>query len=190
MRTATAIKTGLAAIFAVVLGLMVAPAASALWFVFAPSNAGTIQAANFSVPLTGFPSNQTQEMTLADGTPAKIELTGSGLGDLYPGGSTTAGVQVTNRTNASSEFNIQVSVPTAPELGSGLGEHLTISYATASDVTACEAAAFGDELPSIEMPKTGTAALCFRIALDPSTPVERLGTTTTVKVPLHAEQIG
>ncbi|WP_299165524.1 hypothetical protein [uncultured Arthrobacter sp.] len=194
MRTATAIRTGMVLAVAVVLGLMVAPAAHAVWSVFVPSNVGTIQAANFSVKLIGSPLVTEQEMVLADGSPATVELIGYGaeLGKLYPGGSVTAGVQVTNKTNAGSDFNLGITLSEPFTSKSVLAKHLTVDYATAGSLETCSVAAYGarEQLPSIEIGKEEAAVICFKIGLKANTGSDMLGETASVEGTLLATQIG
>lgn len=192
MRTATAIRTGLAVVVAVVLGLLVAPASHALWSVFVSSNAGTIQAANFSVQLTGSPSNMTQEMILSDGTPATLSLTGTQMPQLSPGGSATAGVHITNSTNAGSDFTIGVSVPTRAVVSGSLAGHLSIRYGSAANLAACAATTYGAPGQPVahNIPKGGSAVMCFRVELASTTPSSALGQSATISIPLQAAQIG
>lgn len=192
MRTATAIRTGLAVVVAVVLGLLVAPASHALWSAFAPSNAGTIQAANFSVQLTGSPSNVTQEMVLPGGSPATLSLTGTQVPQLSPGGSTTAGVQITNSTNAGSVFTIRVSVPSQAVISGSLASYLSVRYGSAPNLAGCATATYGSSGQTVahNIPKGGSAVMCFRVELASTTPSSALGQSGTISIPLQAAQVG
>lgn len=190
MRTATAIRTGLVLAVAVVLGLMAAPAAQALWSVFVPSNAGTIQAADFSVQLTGSPLNATQEMVLEDGTPATIALTGTGgVGKLSPGASVTAAVQVANTTNAGSDFTIRITLPVQAEIAQDLANHLTLTYANASSLAECSTVTYAPRGQlAMDIPKGKWSVLCFRIELSSSAPSTVSGQSGSISVPLQANQ--
>lgn len=192
MRTATAIRTGLVLAVAVALGLMVAPASHALWSVFTPSNAGTIQAANFSVQLTGSPSNITQEMVLPDGSPATLSLTGTQVPQLSPGGTATAGVRVTNTTNAGSDFTIRVSVPGQATISGSLAGYLSIRYGSAATLADCTTATYGSpgQPVAYNIPKGGSAVMCFRVDLASTVPSSALGQSATISVPLQAAQMG
>ncbi|WP_323960997.1 hypothetical protein GC088_04825 [Arthrobacter sp. JZ12] len=191
MRTATAIRTALAVVVAVVLGLLVAPASHALWSVFVPSNAGTIQAADFSVPLTGYPSNLSQEMALADGTPATLSLTGTQVPQLSPGASATAGVLIKNNTNAGSEFTIRVSATSQAAVTGALAGYVSVGYGTAADLAGCATTTYTAALPAaIDIPKGGSAVRCFKVELASAAPASALGQSATISVNLNAAQIG
>jgi hypothetical protein len=192
MHTATALRTALAVAAALVLGLLVAPASHALWSVLVPSNAGTIQAASFSVPLTGSPSNVTQEMVLPDGRSGTLSLTGAQVPQLSPGASATAGVQITNNTNAGSTFMIRVSVPSQATVSGSLAGYLSIRYGSAATLAGCAAAIYGSagQTVALNIPKGGSAVMCFRVELASAAPSSALGQSATISVPLYAAQVG
>lgn len=192
MRTATAVRTGLTVAVAVVLGLLVAPASHALWSVLVPSNAATIQAANFSVQLTGSSSNVTQEMVLPDGKSATLSLTGTQVPQLYPGTSAIAGVKITNSTNAGSDFAIRVSVPSEATISGSLVGNLSLSYGSATNLAGCATAIYGAGWQAVahNISKGGSAVICFRVELLSSTPSSALGQSGAISISLQAAQIG
>lgn len=184
---------------AVVLGLFAVQGTYALWNVVVPANAGTVHSAGFTVLLTGPGSTTSYPMTTPDGSPATVSLTGSTspLDDLYPGDSVYTGLEITNSTNATSDFMIGAAIvggANVSDSGSNLDSHLIVEAAipASGSVNDC-AAATGytslDAVPIVEVANGGAAVMCFRIRLDLEAPAETQNQTASISVQLRVDQL-
>jgi hypothetical protein len=193
MRNRQALKAAALLAAAVVLGMLTVQGSYALWNATAPLGAGTIHAADFRVSLGSGDTNV--DMTMEDGTPATLALETAPAGKLLPGSAVRAGVKLTNLTDAGGEFTIRAHITSAPTISSAtLAEYLNIAATGAGSLEECEnpalftAAATGT-LPSIDLAKGESGVICLQATLSQHTPPSLHDTTTTISIPLAAEQI-
>lgn len=195
----SATRTTALAAAGVALGLSAVGGSYALWNRTVPAGAGTVRSADFLVTLTGSNNSGTHNMVLADGTPATVALTSSAapLDELFPGTPVYAGASVGNATTAGSAFTVKAGLP-EPALitdagpGTGLAQYLSVESAAATDLTECPAlpaAAYQTTFPGVEIPKSGSAVICFRIQLTAGAPSGLQGQAASIAVPLSVEQI-
>lgn len=199
MRPARAGKAAGLIVAAVVLGMITVQGSYALWNRLVPASAGAVRSADFLVTLTGSNNAGTYDMVLADGTPAAVALTSTSdpLDQLFPDVPVYAGVSVGNATAAGSAFTVMATSPgpavitdTGP--GAGLASYLSVQSATAADFGQCSsvpAAAYQDSFSGVQIPKGGSAVICFRIQLSTGAPSALQGQSVSIAVPLFVEQI-
>lgn len=198
MKSTRTLKAAGLVLIAVVLGLLTVQGSYALWNQAASSNAGTIQAADFRIGLTDATSGTETNMTLDNGTSARLSLSTTPAGVVNPGQSTYAGVQVANVTNAGGDFTVQATTgapiisnnnPTLP-----LAPHLSIKTATATTLQGCNspalfAAATTSAPASLEIAKDGTGVFCFQLTLAASMPASLSGQSAAISVPITVNQV-
>lgn len=199
MRPAGAGKAAGLIAAAVVLGLVTVEGSYALWNKLVPAAAGTVWSADFRVTLTGSNNAGSYDMVLPDGSPATVALTSAAapLDQLLPGVPVYAGVSIGNATVAGSAFTVMATFPgpavmTDTGQGAGLSNYLSVQAATAADLGQCSsvaAALYQDTFPRVQIPKGGSAVICFRIQLSTAAPSTLQGQSASIAVPLFVEQI-
>ncbi|MCC9146149.1 MULTISPECIES: hypothetical protein [unclassified Arthrobacter] len=164
---------------AVVLGLMTVQGSYALWNVMVPQNAGTVQAADFTVLVN--------EANMAS-TPA-LALNAGGLNR---GTAAYTAVRVTNTVNvtAQSPLVLQPSV-SLPPAASMLNGNLTVATTVLPGSTSCpENLAYKAGAPVLPVLATGTTqTICFKVSLNSNTPANQLGQPVNIPVNLSVAQL-
>lgn len=197
MKSTRALKATGLVLVAVVLGLLAVQGSYAVWNKSISANAGTVQAADFRVSLTDIGSGRDTNMTLADGTAATLSLSTTPIGNVIPGQSTYAGVQLGNKTDAGGDFTV-LATTAAPIItngaGSQLAQYLQLKVVAAPSLAQCNAATFNASPASsgtaqTKIPKTGTGAFCFQVTLAANMPAALAGQTAAVAVPITVTQI-
>ena len=179
MKSLRALKAAGLIIAAVVLGLMTVQGSYALWNAAVPSNAGTVQSANFSILVNR------AEMT---GTPVILNI-----GELARGTAAYTSLTVTNNVNASSALHIQPSLSGLVPTNNFAG-NLTVKTVPAAAGVQCSAiaAATYDAAPRIPVLPTlaigGTQNICFKVELKSSTPANLLGEPIDIPITLNVAQ--
>lgn len=181
------------------LGLLAVQGTYALWSSTAVATPGTVYGADFTVNLLGTPSGQTTAMTLADGQPGTLALTTSAApaADLLPGTVSYMALTASNASNAGGTFGITLTAGPAilADTGGGaLAQYLTVSAATGANASNCSHATGYQALTttsftSSTIAKGGSAVMCFKVQLSPSTPSSVTGQTVSISVPLTASQV-
>ena len=173
MKSLRALKAAGLVLAAVVLGLMTVQGSYALWNATASANAGTIQAANFSILVNG-----TEMASLQQPVPLQLP-------ELKPGTSTFTQVTVKNNVNATSAMRVRptVSLGQVPQELSG---YLTIQAVKLEPGKTCLTSAATD-LGTIG--KGETATICLRAELRPNTPALVLGNTVSIQANLTVSQM-
>lgn len=181
----------------VALGMALVGGSYALWNKLVPAGAGTVRSADFLITLTGSNNTGTYNMVLANGTPATVALTSAAapLDHLFPGTPIYAAVSIGNATSAGSAFTVSATLPgpaviadTGP--GTGLAQYLIVQSATAANLAECTSVlTYQNTFPVVQIPKGGSAVICFRIQLKPDAPSALQGQTASISVPLSVEQI-
>lgn len=184
MRTKTLLKASALLAVAVVLGLLTVQGTYALWSRVVPVDAGTIHAADFRVTLTDVGTGAAAEMVDASGEPGLLQLQPSG-----PVSSTVpayAGVQVSNVTNAGSDFAVRARI------GQASGGYLVIKTTVlAADTGNCGAVDFTGAGGTAEatLAKNASAVFCFQLALASTAPEALSGTQAKITVPIIVDQL-
>ncbi|MER2133582.1 MAG: hypothetical protein ABS910_02745 [Arthrobacter sp.] len=177
MKSLRPLKAAGLVLAAVVLGLMSVQGSYALWNAVVPSNAGTVQSANFSILVNG------EEMT---GTQQTVNL--PGLSAIKPGESTYATALVKNDANASSNMRVQPAV-VIDEVPSELRGYMTVQAANLGAAQSCEKAVYEATPKFPEIAKGATATICFKVELRANTPGNLLGGLISVPVNLTVSQM-
>ena len=199
MRVLKALKATALVAAAIVLGLLTASGAHALWTSVVSVNAGTVQAANFSVLLNGGATDA--EMVTPQGT-GTLALQTSTLSPLKAGQSAFAGVRITNNTNASGAFTVNARLEGAPVVGDfggvpGTAQYLEIRSVVAAGITepsACNnpalfTAAVAGQAPGTDIAKGQAAVICFQATLRADAPPAINGKASVVSIPLAVDQV-
>lgn len=183
----------------VALGMAAVGGSYALWNKSIPAGTGIIRSADFLITLTGLNNTGTYDMVLPDGTPATVQLTSAAapMDQLFPGTPVYAGVSVGNATTAGSAFTVKATLPepalitdTGP--GTGLSQYLRVQSATATNLSQCptvSASAYQTAFSGVQIPKGGSAVICFRVQLTDAAPSVLQGQSAAIAVPLTVEQI-
>ena len=184
MRTKTLLKASALLAAAVVLGLLTVQGTYALWSRVVPVDAGTIQAADFSVKLTDVGTGTAVEMVDASGESVLLQLKPSG-----PVSSTVpayAGVQVSNVTNAGSDFAVRARIGQA-----SAGDLVIKTRALPAGTGNCGAVDFTGTGGTAEatLAKNASAVFCFQLMLAPTAPEALSGTQTKITVPIIVDQL-
>jgi predicted ribosomally synthesized peptide with SipW-like signal peptide len=186
MRSRNWLPTAAVICVAVVAGLLGVGGTWALWNTVAPSNSGTVQAADFRVDLNGSPM-------VTNGVSATVA-------PQFPAGNTAitpekplyATVRVANTTNAGGPFTITAALgtPTVTSASpTGLAAALTVQSAPMPASGECSGATYTSAPASAAVAKNASATFCLRLSL-PSTASEALmQATATVTVPVTATQV-
>ncbi|MCC9198030.1 hypothetical protein QNO08_04795 [Arthrobacter sp. zg-Y820] len=180
MKSLRALKAAGLIFAAVVLGLMTVQGSYALWNAAAPSNAGTIQAADFSILING-----------ADMTTTPIDFA---AGQLTRGGKPAVKYfEVTNNVNvtANSPLKLQASL-TGLGAVNGFGGHLTVKAAAVTAGTNCDLVGAGSYSTAPKMPilaKSIPQGICLKAELSGTTPAEYLGRNFSMQPALVVAQL-
>lgn len=178
MRTKKSLQLTALMLGAVSAGLLGVQGAWALWGVHAPSDAGTVRAADFRVELNGMPMDVggvtlQQEAALTPTTPLH------------------ASVHVANATDAGAPFTIEVVMGAASVDGTSsqvLADHLTVESAVAPSSGECAGADFG-ESASTHIAKGDAATFCLRVSLPDDAPATLQALSAGITLPLTATQL-
>ena len=199
MRILKALKATALVAAAIVLGLLTASGAQALWTSVAPFQGGTVQAATFSVLLNGGSTNVEMATPQGNGT---LALQASTLTPLKAGQSAFAGVRITNNTNASGAFTVNARLAAAPAVGDfdgvpGTAQYLEIRTVVAAGITepsACNnpalfTAAVAGQAPGTDIAKGQAAVICFQATLRADAPPTINGKASAISIPLAVDQV-
>ena len=174
---------------AVLLGLMTVQGTYALWSAAAPATAGSLQAASFNVEMDG--GTGVVMMRQPDGSQGSVGLATAPLGPVNAGQSVYAGVKLTNLTDAGGTFTLAAAAG-QPVVGGSLAPLLAVEQRAVSgaDLAACSNPALftGTAARTLELPKSASGVLCFRVTLSAEANAE--GQTSTISIPLTVEQKG
>ncbi|MEN8583871.1 hypothetical protein B1A87_013965 [Arthrobacter sp. KBS0703] len=184
---------------AVLLGLLTVQGSYALWAANASAAPGSVSAASFNVSLTGLPSGQVTNMTLAGGGAATLALTTSGtpLAPLTPGAAVHSSVSATNNSDAGGQFSISVTAgaPTVTNVGGGsLAQYLTVSAKNVATTAECSTTTGYTQLSpagltTAAVPKGATTIICFEVKLSSTAPATVKGQAVSISIPLTATQL-
>ncbi|MFZ3417172.1 hypothetical protein [Arthrobacter sp. 3Tela_A] len=180
MKSVRALKAAGLVLTAVVLGLMTVQGSYALWNAAVSVKPGTVQAANFSILVN------------------KVEMAGPqqtvnlpGLSAIKPGESTSATVQIENKSNASSNMKVQPTISVDPASGAFRG-HLTVRVMERGTNSQCPSDP--SKYPVIP-PVLNTIAqnqerhICLLVKLETTVDTAALGTTAEIPVRLTVTQV-
>jgi len=198
MRGPRALRAAALIAAAVLLGLLTVQGTYALWNAATTGAPGTVQAASFTVNLTGTPSGQATPMTLAGGQSASLALTTQNA-VLSPGTATYANVLVGNASDAGGAFSIGVTAG-APTLvnnaGGSLATYLTVNAKTGTTAADCTATTgystplnATSSLTSAAVPKAASIYMCFEVRLSSAAPAAVKGQSVNITIPLTARQL-
>ncbi|MEN8581693.1 hypothetical protein ABFP37_03145 [Burkholderia sp. RS01] len=184
---------------AVLLGLLTVQGSYALWNVGTSAAPGSVSAASFNVSLTGLPSGQMTNMTLAGGGAATLALTTSGtpLAALTPGTAVHSSASITNNSDAGGQFSISVTAgaPTVTNAGGGtLATYLTLSAKNVATTAECSTTTGYTQLTpagltTAAVPKGATTIICFEVKLSSTAPATVKGQAVSISIPLTAHQL-
>ncbi|MCC3266556.1 hypothetical protein [Arthrobacter gengyunqii] len=180
VKSLRALKATCLILAAVVLGLMTVQGSYALWNAAVPSNAGTIQSADFKILVTQ--NGSTAEMkTLSQ--PLNLNLA-----QIKPSESSYTSISVTNSVNASRAMAVKptIAVGLATE---GFAEYLSVQAAVKPAGLTCEMAPYTGLQNLGEIAQNGTKEICLKATLKANTPISILGKTTSLPVTLTVSQI-
>jgi len=174
---------------AVLLGLVAVQGTYALWSAAVQTADGNLQAASFNVEMDG--GSGVVMMRQPDGSQGTVGLATAPLGPVNAGQSVYAGVKLTNLTDAGGSFTLAASAG-QPVLGGPLAHLLAVEQraVAGSDLAACSDPALfaGSAGRNLELPKSASGLLCFRVTLSAAANAE--GQTSTISIPLTVEQKG
>ncbi|MFC9350420.1 SipW-dependent-type signal peptide-containing protein [Arthrobacter sp. NPDC057013] len=198
MRVPRALRAAALIATAVLLGLLAVQGTYALWNAATTAAPGTVQAASFTVNLTGSPSGASSPMTLANGQAAILSLN-STAASLTPGTSAYASATVVNASDAGGTFSISVTAESAnvANVGTGtLAASLTVNAKIGATTAECSvttgyntALTATTGLSSAAVPKGGSTVVCFQVTLAANAPAAVKGQSATITVPLTARQL-
>jgi predicted ribosomally synthesized peptide with SipW-like signal peptide len=184
---------------AVLMGLLTVQGTYALWAANASATPGSVSSASFNVSLTGMPSGQTTDMTLAGGQAASLALTTQSvaLAALAPGAAVHSSVSATNNSDAGGQFSISITAgaPTVTNVGGGsLAQYLTVSAKNVATTAECSTTTGYAQLTSAGLataavPKAGTTVVCFEVKLSATAPSSLKGQAVNISIPLTASQL-
>ncbi|MDK1360208.1 hypothetical protein QNO00_08000 [Arthrobacter sp. zg-Y1219] len=176
MKSLPALKAAGLIIAAVMLGLMTVQGSYALWNAAVPSNAGTIQSADFKILVNGVEMTALQQ-------PLNLNLA-----EIKPNGNSYTSISVTNKVNATSAMTVKPKV-TAGLATKGFAEYLTIQTTVPLAGQSCETAMYAGMPDLGVIAKEQSKTICVKATLKANTPVSILGGTTTVPVALTVSQM-
>jgi hypothetical protein len=176
MKSLRALKAAGLIIVAVVLGLMTVQGSYALWNAVVPSNAGTVQSADFRILV-----NNVEMKSLAQ--PLALNLA-----EIKPGGNSFTSFVVTNKVNATSAMTVKPKV-TAGLATEGFADYLTIQTTVPLAGQSCETATYAGMPDLGVIAKEQSKTICVKATLKANTPVSILGRTTTVPAALTVSQM-
>lgn len=192
MRGGTALKTGGLIAAAAGLGLLATQGTLALWNSIAPVELGVIRAADFTVTLSD-ESARSLDMTGAVEIPFSLTDVAP-LAGLYPGKAVYAAVQLSNGTNATSDFDVQVAIAEPPAITSEWAHYLQVRSQTAASFAACPETGAGYSAvapgsPIALIPKGASSVLCLELTLAANAPASLQGAPGTATLRLSAAQL-
>ncbi|MCQ2001786.1 hypothetical protein [Arthrobacter zhaoxinii] len=163
---------------AVVLGLMTVQGSYALWNTTAPSNAGTIQAADFNILVNGSPM-----------TPGPLAVN---MGDVAKGQARYQSITVENAVNVtdSSPLRLQASLVGLGPVKDFAG-YLTVTAAAVPISSACDllsANQYTSVSPAPVLTKGAPQKICLKAELNPNTPTAYLGRNVASTITLNVAQ--
>ncbi|MCC9205449.1 hypothetical protein [Arthrobacter sp. zg-Y769] len=169
---------------AVVLGLLTVQGTYALWNTTAPSNAGTIQAADFRILVNG------TEMTSG---PMTIQIPGT----LGKGKSTYAQIAVQNSVNVTQDSPLALKVDALVYAPVGdFGRNLTAKTAVLRSGYTCDtmpansyAAVSVTAAHSVTLPRLATQTICIQASLNVNTPAAQMGKEFKINANLTVAQV-
>ena len=178
MKSLRALKAAGLVLVAVVLGLMTVQGSYALWNTTAPSNAGTIQAADFRV--------------LVNGTPMPAaSISNLSLGDMARGSAKYTKLEIANEVNvtAASPLVLQPSLIGLTPVDN-LGGKLTVRTAQVPAGTNCsQVTSYAPGLPKLPVLAKGTPqTVCVKVELAADTPASQLGKPINIPVTVSVAQ--
>lgn len=176
MKSLRALKAAGLIIAAVVLGLMTVQGSYALWNAVVPSNAGTVQSADFKILVNGVEMTALQQ-------PLNLNLA-----EIKPNGSSYTSFSVTNKVNATSAMTVKPKV-VAGLATEGFAEFLTIQTTVPLAGQSCETATYAGMPDLGVIAKEQSKTICVKATLKANTPVSILGRTTTVPASLTVSQM-
>ncbi|WP_146363535.1 hypothetical protein [Arthrobacter yangruifuii] len=170
---------------AVVLGLMTVQGSYALWNTMAPSNAGTLQAADFNILVNGSP------MTPG---PVAIQIPGT----IGKGVNVYAPITVQNTVNVTQNSPLVLAATAsvyAPV--DNFGGNLTVKTAVLQAGHTCESMppAFYAAVPypaathSVTLPWQGAQTICVQATLNRNTPAALMGKDVKINAKLSVAQV-
>ncbi|KRE50517.1 hypothetical protein ASG92_09640 [Arthrobacter sp. Soil736] len=184
---------------AVLMGLLTVQGSYALWASNASATPGSVSSATFNVSLTGMPSGQVTNMTLADGQAASLALTTQSvaLAALAPGAAVHSSVSARNNSDAGGQFSISVTAgaPAVSNVGGGsLAQYLTVSAKNVATAAECNTTTGYAQLTTAGLttaavPKAGTTVVCFEVKLSSTAPSTLKGQAVNISIPLTASQL-
>jgi hypothetical protein len=179
---------------AVLLGLLTVQGSYALWAAATSAIPGAVTAASFDVSLTGTPTGQVTNMTVAGGQAATISLTPATA--LTPGSAVYSSVSAVNNSDAGGQFNISVTAGTpvvSNTAGGGLAAYVTVAAKTAATAGACGTTNYlavpAGGLTSAAVPKGTGTTVCFEVRLASNAPSTVKGQAVSITIPLTATQL-
>lgn len=184
---------------AVLMGILTVQGTYALWAANASAAPGSVSSASFNVSLTGMPSGQSTNMTLANGQAASLAVTtqSAPLAELTPGTAVHSSVSATNNSDAGGQFSISVKAgaPTVTNVGAGsLAQYLSVSAKKVATPAECSTTTGYAQLTSAGLitaavPKGGTAVVCFEVRLAANASSTVKGQAVSISIPLTASQL-
>lgn len=180
MKSLRVLKAAGLILTAVVLGLMTVQGTYALWNKVVPSNAGTLQAADFNVLVNGTP------MPAAQITQLEIGQLGRG-----PANAKYTKIEIANKVNVTpdSPLVLQASVAGLTPVDN-FGGKLTVRTARVAGTADCKTVAYPVAAPSgpIIVTKDAPQTLCFKVELAADTAAAHMGKPITIPVTVTVAQ--
>lgn len=180
MKSLRVLKAAGLILTAVVLGLMTVQGSYALWNAAAPSNAGTIQAADFSIKVNG------QDMSAP-----VVPLT---LGELTPGKTAYTAIDVKNNVNVTRDSPLVLKLNlTGLAPVDNFGGFLVVKTAVPAAGTTCAAVAPASytAAPAViasTLALGATQSVCIAVELSAATPAAHLGKAIQIPAKLTVAQ--
>ena len=181
MKSLRALKAAGLILAAVVLGLMTVQGSYALWNAAVPSNAGTIQAADFSIKVNG------QDMAGA--------LPGLEIGELKRGNTAYTAIDVMNNVNVTATSPLVVKLNlTGLAPSDNFGGHLVVkTFVPDAGVKCASVAAASYSAAPASISRTvalkTTQSICVAVELKSTVSVTRLGNPINIPINLTAAQV-
>lgn len=192
VRIGTALKACLVVAAAAALGLLAAQGTFALWNSIAPIEPGVVRAADFTVTLS---DSSTRSVDMTGAVEIPFPLTDAvPLAGLYPGKAVYTAVKLSNGTNATSSFDVQVAISEAPTVTSEWFPYLQVRSQTAASFAACPATSAGYTAvapgsPVALIPKGASSVLCFELQLAANAPASLQGAYGAATLRLSTAQL-
>ena len=182
MRVKTVLRTTAVLGLAALAGLLGASGTWALWSTSTPTQAATIQSADWAVEVNG--------AAWASGVIATAEPEAGGA-PLTPATPVYSALTITNVTDASGPFDLRVVVGTVPtnQATSTLAAQVMVRVAANPRRDECSALQYVEGDISRDITKNQPADFCLEFSLPHDAPVSLANTTDQVIVPVSATQI-